>query len=114
MGALGVAGLAVGVGFGIAALGKGNAWKEAVARDCNNAARDCQSLSVVQSIRALESDRSTFATASTIGFVAGAVALGGGLTLWLLSPKDEPRAASITMAPWAGSGSAGIVAKGAF
>lgn len=113
VGALGVAGLAVGAGFGVAAIGKGSAWKDAVAGDCD-AARDCASIDAVQSIRQIERDRSTFATASTIAFIAGGVAAAGGLTLWLAAPSAGPRSGALSIAPWAFAESAGILAQGTF
>ena len=113
VGALGVAGLAVGAGFGVAAIGKGSAWRDAVAGGCD-AARDCASIDVVQSIRQIERDRSTFATASTIAFIAGGVAAAGGLTLWLAAPSAGPRSGALSIAPWASAESAGITAQGAF
>lgn len=113
VGALGVAGLAVGAGFGVAAIGKGSAWKDAVARDCD-AARDCKSIDAVQSIQQIERDRSTFATVSTIAFIAGGVAAAGGLTLWLAAPSARPRSGALSIVPWAFAESAGITAQGAF
>lgn len=112
VGALGVAGLAVGLGLGIAALGKGSAWKEAVARDCNEAL-DCRSPAAIQSIRDLEGQRSAFATGSTIGFVAGAVAAGGALALWFSAPRDPSPRAGLSITPWAGAGG-GLVVRGAY
>lgn len=118
VGALGVIGLGVGAGFGAAALGKGSAWSEAVEKSCD-ANRDCASTTIVASIRQIERDRSTFATASTIAFVAGGVAVAGGLVLWLAAPSarvpaPDARSGGLAIAPWAAPGSAGLSARGAF
>ncbi|MEZ4309607.1 MAG: hypothetical protein R3F14_16345 [Polyangiaceae bacterium] len=62
------------------------------------------------------------ATVSTIGFIAGGVALAGGVVLFLTAPSekapapaaDTPETASITVVPVAGQGFGGLWATGSF
>jgi hypothetical protein len=79
VGAVGVAGLAVGGVFGALAS---SSWKTAQREcpdhtGCSPAAMDDRSHAV------------TSATFSTVGFIAGGVLLAGGVTLFLTAPKGE-------------------------
>jgi hypothetical protein len=42
---------------------------------------------------------STYATVSTIGFIAGGVLLAGGLTLYFTAPKDQAAGVGVELAP---------------
>jgi hypothetical protein len=115
VGALGVVGLAVGAGLGAAAFNRAAEWQRLVDQHCNNPARDCESTEQVHTIQGVERDRSTFATGSTIAFVAGGVALAGGLTLWLVAPRERREATTnVGVVPWASKGAAGLVVGGGF
>ena len=115
VGAVGLAGLAVGAGLGVAALGRASEWRRLVDQGCNNPARDCTSLTLVGTIQGVERDRSTFATGSTIAFVAGGVALAGSAALWLLAPRGRRASTTGVVAmPWASASGAGLAAGGMF
>ena len=75
----GVVGIAIGAVFGIVAMNKENS---ALGSDCT-ADRYCN-----QEGLQLGHDAHSAATASTIAFAAGAVAVAGGLTLYFLAPKN--------------------------
>lgn len=111
-GALGAAGIALGVGFGLAALSKASTWKTLVDEGCNNPARDCKSTALIQTIQGIERDRSTFATGSTAGFIAGGAAIAGGLVLWVAAPRRD--GASLSLAPSFTAGNTGFFARGSF
>jgi hypothetical protein len=60
---------------------------------------------------ALRSESSHAATASTIGFVAGAAAVGAGLAVYFTTPRDGE---GVTLAPSASASGAGAVLAGRF
>jgi hypothetical protein len=87
VGALGIVGIAVGSVFGVVAMSKEN---EALHNDCTGD-KYCnpQGLQLGQ-------DANSAATASTIAFTVGAVALAGGLVLYFTAPKSrEPTAPAV-------------------
>jgi hypothetical protein len=57
----------------------------------------------------------TFATVSTITFVGGLALIGAGLTMYFSAPRGaSAQAASITVDPQVGTGSAGLSLRGSF
>jgi hypothetical protein len=54
------------------------------------------------------------ATISTVGFVAGGILLAGGVTMYLLAPKNvkEPPAANVALAPMVGPSRGGLQLAG--
>jgi hypothetical protein len=98
IGAAGIAGLAVGGIFGGMAS---SAW--------NKASGECP-MHTGCSAPAI-SDRNnaaTFATVSTVGFIAGGVLVAGGLTIYLTAPKDKAPAVGLRWVP------GGFVVAGTF
>ncbi len=83
--AVGVAGVGIGVTFGVVALSKLS-----------------QSSSGAEELPLRDQARGAM-TASTVGFLAGSTALAAGLALYLTAPKDG----DLTLAPALGAGSAG-------
>jgi hypothetical protein len=96
---VGIAGVAVGSVFGLMASSK---WNTAQA---DNSSSDEQSASGL-------------ATASTIAFVAGGVAVAAGAVLWLTAPSGRVTAASPasawTIVPSPAPGGGGMVLRGGF
>ncbi len=76
VGVAGLAGLALGGAFGIAAITK----NDAAGCDAANVCADPQARRDAQGV----------ATASTIAFTAGAVALAAGVILYLVAPRSSP------------------------
>jgi hypothetical protein len=93
-GGLGIVGLGLGAGFGLAALSTKSAHCDSSGACDPGTARTAY-------------DR---ATVSTAGFVAGGVLLGLGATLFLLAPSGgtEHPAASVTIGPMVGSSAGGL------
>lgn len=104
---VGVAGLAVGGIFGGLTLSKeADADKVCPGRFCSS-----------QEGLDLHDQAAGFATISTIGFAAGIVGAGAGITLLLLSSRSGPskeKAASTWIAPAVGPTAAGFTAGGRF
>jgi hypothetical protein len=102
VGGVGLAGLAVGSVFGLMASSK---WNTAQGEAYPQSSSDEQSASGL-------------ATASTIAFVAGGVAVAAGAVLWLTAPSDHPTAASQasawTIVPSPAPGGGGMVLRGGF
>ncbi len=96
LGATGVAALAAGSGFGLAASSK---YDEAE-RLCGVSAGDTRTCLPERSTEALAArdDASTRATTSTVLFVAGGVLAASGAALFLLSPPRGGR--SMALVPW--------------
>jgi hypothetical protein len=105
-GGLGVVGIAVGSVLGLEASSK---WSKAK-QDCG---AGCPSGSIARSER---SDASTDGTISTVGFVAGGVALAAGIVLYLTAPSSTPSSTSarVTITPYAGPWGEGVLLSGAF
>lgn len=106
MGVLGVVGVGASLVLGYAAKIK-NDDANAV---CNGAA--CANQNGVD----LASTAGSFATASTIAFIAGLACVGGGIALYALAPRGTPasRAARIYLAPRVDTSGGGMVLHGAF
>jgi len=58
-------------------------------------------------------DAKDAATISTIGFVAGALLLGGGAAIYFTAPKGQPKA-GLSVAPQIGVGGGGLRLSGSF
>ena len=107
VGSVGAAALVVGGVFGALSFSK---WSSAQT-ECKTSvacANHAQAMSD-------KSDAATSATVSTVGFVAGGLAVAAGVTLVLLAPgSGGNRGAAVNVAPSIGPGSAGAVLKGVF
>jgi hypothetical protein len=103
VGGLGVAGVALGAITGLMAIGKSNDAKDKCAND-----GACPDASAVDSANSAK----TLATVSTIGFIAGGVALGAGAVLVFTAPSGNKTA--VRVIPQAGPSSAGLTFSGAF
>jgi hypothetical protein len=112
VGAVGIAGVGASLVLGLVAKGK-NDDANAI---CNGAA--CSSDRGVS----LAKDAGTFATASTVAFVTGLVLVGGGVTMYLVAPRDTSASStssasaspSVTLGPLFGATSAGMSVRGSF
>ncbi|APR80181.1 Hypothetical protein A7982_05528 [Minicystis rosea] len=81
-GAVGLAGIAVGTGFGIAAI---------VRKNASNADGHCDAANTCDAVgKGLRRDSLGAATASTVAFVVGSAAIAGGAIL-LFAPLDRDR-----------------------
>jgi hypothetical protein len=102
-GAAGVAGLGVGIGFGIAA------WSSS---DVVHEMCDGNSCSTQEGVDAAH-DASRYASVSTVAFIAGGALTVLGVTLLIAgAPADTER--SVNLIPALGRGSLGAVARGTF
>ena len=65
---------------------------------------------------ALASQAGSLATASTVAFVAGLALVGGGVTMFLLAPKDAPSSpvARLRVSPQVGPSNVGLNVGGTF
>jgi len=105
VGAFGVAGVGASMVLGVLAKAK-NDDANAV---CNGAA--CANGNGVT----LASQAGSLATASTVSFVAGLALVGGGITMYLLAPKDAASpVARVTVSPQLGLSRAGLSIEGTF
>jgi hypothetical protein len=106
LGATGIAGLALGSGFGFVALSKTNEEKT-----CISTPSRCPS-----STQSAHDDAVTNATISTFGFVAGGALVAGGVALYFLYPPtpNTPKTAPLRVSPTLGSKSATIELGGRF
>lgn len=107
IGSIGLAGIAVGTGFGLWARSR---W--------NTAKPDCPGdVCRTQSAQSASEDARRYANISTITFVIGAVSLASGLVLVLTSSDPGPaesKGARVELAPAVGPGSLGFVVGGRF
>jgi hypothetical protein len=107
VGSVGAAALAVGGVFGALSFSK---WSSAqtACKTSVACANHAQAMSD-------KNDAATNATVSTVGFVAGGLAVAAGVTLFLLAPgSGGNRGAAVNVAPSIGPGSAGAVLQGVF
>jgi len=110
VGGIGVAGLAAGAITGLMAMGKSSDAKEICANDGPCASRNA--------VDASESAK-TLGLVSTIGFVAGGVALAAGAALVFTAPKEgdagtQKASAAVRVTPSAGPGGGGLTVTGVF
>ena len=98
IGAVGVAGLAVGIGSGLASVSKHTTLDGECQSDgaCPPSAQG--DLNGFRSLR----------TVSTVGYIVGAAGLAGGAVLWLTAPS-QPRGGTAAM--WFGPGSVGVAGR---
>jgi hypothetical protein len=105
IGGAGVIGLGLGSAFGLMAKSKLNQSNDG---PCNAATNKC-----TQAGLSLRQDAGNAATASTIAFVAGGVALAAGIVLYVTAPRAAPISALVVApAPLAGGG--GAIVQGRF
>ncbi|MBK8256028.1 MAG: hypothetical protein IPK82_25590 [Polyangiaceae bacterium] len=105
IGAVGVAGILVGLGAGAAAISQ---WNDALSFCPNGDRTKCSD----QGIR-LGADASVSAGVSTVGFIAGGVMLAGATVLWILAPSSAPKT-GLQIVPVAGQRGGGMVVMGSF
>jgi hypothetical protein len=107
VGGIGVAGLLAGAGFGIVALIEhGDASGECLAGGPG----------VVCTPRgyARTRDAEHFATASTVGFIAGGALFAAALTVYLTAPSPRASASSWSLSPLVSGHEAGLGLRGSF
>ena len=103
---LGVAGVGVGAGFGLASLGKRN-----------ESRAHCSALGCDSDGVSLRDDAVRNGNLATISMIAGGATLAGGLLLVLTAPRDAPpheRVGKIRAVPTAASGGGGLSLQGVF
>lgn len=104
LGVAGLVGLAIGGTFGGLAIAKND---EATDPDGFNCGTTCPTQGGVDASQ----DALTFATVSTVGFIAGGVLLAAGITVYLTAPKAKETA---RLTPSVGLGSLGLNLQGTF
>jgi hypothetical protein len=102
---VGALGLAGGTVFMLQSAGK----RSDADKLCTLPGGQCD-VSVEEKVRSLDSDADSAATLGIVGFVVGAVGVGAGVTLFVLSSGKKESAT--TVSPWIGLNSAGV--RGAF
>jgi tetratricopeptide (TPR) repeat protein len=107
VGALGIAGIGVGAGFGVSVL------------DQSDTARQLCDGNLCTSERGVDAAKTaaTHATIATIGFTAGSALLATGVMLWILGAQNSPENAErvdagLRVAPLAGSSDLGMALSG--
>jgi hypothetical protein len=118
LGGVGLAGIGVGAAFGVLALNKASEWEERTG-DPNRCARSAGGVlqckqGEIGPIQEIEGSRSTFATVSTIGFIAGGVFIAGGAVVWLASGSSGEKRPAMRLTPSVGLGGAAISLDGSF
>jgi hypothetical protein len=91
---VGLVGVGLGTAFGVIASGK---LSDSNADNHCDAQNTCDATGL-----GLRSDAQSAATISTVGFIAGAVLIAGGITMFVLAPKKSP--AQTALAPAIGGG----------
>ncbi|HEX8789848.1 MAG TPA: hypothetical protein VF765_02775 [Polyangiaceae bacterium] len=104
---LGVVGIGVGTVFGFLAKSK---LDSSNSNGCDKATDLCN-----PNGQSLRKDAESFATVSTIGFIAGGVLAAGGVVLFLTAPPPaSPSSTGITLSPAPLTGGAGALLSGSF
>lgn len=101
LGAVGVVGLGLGTFFGVRAIGKASDANDVCP---NQQCREERGPSLMDSAR-------TSANVSNVAFAVGAVALAGGVVLYLVSQPKHPEA-GVSLSTWAGPERAGLSLRG--
>lgn len=118
LGGVGLVGVGVGSVFGVMALNKASEWDERT-RDTSRCRQGADGLyrcnqGEIGPIQEIEASRSAFATASTIGFIAGGAALAGGVVLWLAASSPERKQPAMRLVPAVGADGAAVSLHGSF
>jgi hypothetical protein len=100
---VGVAGLVVGVIYGLRAMGKNDDSKA-----------DCTGNACGEMGKALRLDAIEAGNISTIGFVAGGVLAAGGAAMYVLGRPKETAGAAVHVAPTASASGLGVIVGGRF
>lgn len=109
VGALGVVGLGLGVGFGLDATSKHSSAVDA------EASHPCAQNSSSQACSDLQDTNKSIPTVSTlsiVSYIAGGVLLAGGVVWWIAAPRTKR--ASVGITPALGPKNAGLGVSGAF
>lgn len=102
VGGVGVVGIGVGSAFGLIAKSKND-----------QALQNCRTSTLCsQTGLDLTNDAKSAATVSTVAFVAGGVALAGGIVLWLTAPSHASSATGLAVSPLVGSSVGGATVSG--
>jgi hypothetical protein len=105
LGALGIVGIGVGTVFGIVAKSQ---LDQSNSGPCDKSSDHCEPAGL-----STRKDAETAATASTIAFVGGGVALAAGVVLYLTAPR-RPTGTGIVLAPAVIAGGGGAIVRGEF
>jgi hypothetical protein len=105
LGGVGVVGLGLGTVFGLSAKSKLD--------QSNNGPCDASDHCTSQGL-SLRHDANSAATISTIGFVAGGVALATGVALFLVAPRAGAASGSVVVAPAPMAGGGGALMRASF
>ncbi len=100
-GAVGLAGIGAGVGFGLAALSRHDQAQASCTPTCAAGGGD-----------AIQADAQQLALGSTVAFTAGGLLVAGGIVLLITAPS--PRASAVRVAPVITADVHGVVIQGAF
>ena len=102
--AAGGVGIAASVGVGVSARTKWNQAKE----QCGSS-QSCMDQTSLDAANELRNQATTRGDIATLIAIASGLAIGGGVTLWLLAPSDH-----VVLAPSATATSAGVTLSGVF
>jgi hypothetical protein len=100
---VGALGLAGGTVFMLQSAGK----RSDADKLCTLPGGECDT-SVESKVKSLDSDADSAATLGIVGFAVGAVGIGAGITLLVLSSKKSESASTTTVTPWIGLRTAGV------
>jgi hypothetical protein len=103
---VGAVGLGVGTVFLINGMGKKSDADDAFAA-CNAHSNGCTTAEE-SNVNGLEDDAASAKTISLIGYIGGAVGIGTGITLLVLSNKASADSTQAHITPWVGWQSAGV------
>jgi serine/threonine-protein kinase len=103
---LGIVAVGLGVVFGLSAKSK---LSDSNADNHCHPDNHCDALGYQ-----LRNDAKDAAALSTISFVAGAIVIGVGATLYLTAPRGKPKSGSVRVVPTFGAGAAGLGMAGDF
>jgi len=104
VGGVGLVGIGVGSAFGLIAKSKND-----------QALQNCRTSTLcTQQGLNLTDDAKSAATVSTIAFVAGGVALAGGIVLWLTAPSSTPSTTGLRFVPLVGTSLGGGALSGSW
>ena len=105
VGGLGIVGVGIGSALGFVAMSKRDQSNGGFAKGlCDESSNHCQAQG-----QSLRKDAESAATGSTIGFVAGGVALAAGVVLYVTSPgRGAQSGVTVTAGPMAGGAGATV------
>jgi hypothetical protein len=102
---------ALGIGAGVLFTLQSSSKRSEVEEICPGGACTNLGRAEAENVEALNADAGSLQTLATVGYIVGGVGVATGVTLYILGSGKENAGAAVTITPWVGVASAGVVGR---